>query len=90
MAITGLFSTLWPWASQMNFRDDANPKSRTFSAWKVHVFLPVGFPASAAFASSGVTISTGFFAVFACSRRASCAAVSTSFGFCSTPVAPTT
>ena len=90
MAITGLFSTLWPCASQMNLRDEANAKSRTLSAWNTQVFLPAGLPASAAFASAGVTISTGLVAAFDCSSRCSCAAVSTSFGFCSTPPAPTT
>ena len=74
----------------MNFRDEAKAKSRTFLAWKTQVFFPVGLPFSAALASAGVTINTGFLAVRACSRRCRWVAVSTSDGFCNTPVDATT
>ena len=37
-------------------REEAKAKSRTFSARKIHVFLPAGLCASLALASSGVTM----------------------------------
>ena len=46
-------------ASQMNLREEAKAKSRTFSAWKTHVFLPVAGVVSLVFASSGVTMKVG-------------------------------
>ncbi len=88
--MTRLPSTLWPCASQMNFREEAKAKSRTLSAWKTQVFLPVGLCDSLARASSGVTMRTGVLAVSACRKRARCCAVNTSCGFCKTPVEATT
>ena len=87
--------TFWPFtecpcASQMNLREEAKPKSRTFSAWKTQVFVPFGWLFSFAKASAGVTIITGDFAVSASFRRAICVGVSTSLGLCRTPVAETT
>ena len=64
MAITGLPFTFAPStaiASQTNLREEAKAKSRTLAALKTQVFLPLGLPFSAALASSGVTMKTGFF-----------------------------
>ena len=69
------------WASQINLRELANAKSRTFVALNRHVLLFDFFSFSAASASACVTISTGVFAFFACSMRFLCVAVSTSAPF---------
>jgi hypothetical protein len=47
-------------ASQINLREEAKAKSRTFSALKIQVFFAVDFAFSAARASSGVTMKIGF------------------------------
>ena len=65
MAITVLLPCLTPIASQMNFRDDAKAKSRTFFALKTHFLVLVSFFVSAALASSSVTIMMGLSDVFA-------------------------
>ena len=77
-------------ASHTNFRELAKAKSRTSSAWKTHVFFPFGFPFSAAFASSGVTMKRGFFVeASAFFSRSRCTGVRTSSSFCKEPVAAT-
>ena len=77
-------------ASQMNLRELAQAKSRTFLAAKVQVLVPVARLLSFFTASSWLTMITGFFAVLACSKRFICVLVRTWAAFWSVPVAPTT
>ena len=58
MAITVCVSKGTACASQINLRDDANAKSRTFSALNFQVLVLVDLLFSLALASSGVTIIT--------------------------------
>ncbi len=81
---TGTFA-----ASHMNLRDEAHAKSRTFSARNTHVLVPSGLDDSFFSASSGVTMNVGSSEVSARRNRSRCITVSTSSGFCSSPVAAT-
>ena len=68
MAMTsGMRASSWRWpiASQMNLRELAQPKSRTFCALKCQVRVALVPSFSLARASSGVTMNTGAFAVSA-------------------------
>ena len=57
------------------FSAGRHPKSRTFSASKIHVLVPDFFPCSAVRASSSLTIITGWsYALRACCKRFRCAA----------------
>ena len=90
MAKGVLLPTFTAIASQMNFRLDAQPKSRTFLASKIQVFSPESLVASFSRASSSVTMTTGWSnAFFACSNRRRWAGVSTDLGLESVPVEAT-
>ena len=87
MAQTGSPPSIsWSFASQMNLRDEAQAKSRTFSAAKVQVLVPSGAVLSLASASSRVTIRTGVSDVSARARRSRQTGRRTSSGFWRTPV----
>ena len=67
--MTRLPSQITGIASQINFRELPQAKSRTLSALKIHVLVSGAFVFSAVFASSNNAISNGSLAVCAACQR---------------------
>ena len=90
MAIIIFLPTVTPIASQINLRELAHAKSRTFSASKIQVFVFVSLLDSFLSASAGVIIKSGSLAFLAALNLLNCTGLSTCEAFCNTPVDATT